>query len=477
MSRSIVVCLDALRPDAIVPEMMPNLHRFRQQSLTFTKHRAIFPSDTRPNAAALVTGSSCGLHGINGNAFIVGSGPQSILIDTGSAQAIENIDRALPDGLYLAPTLGKVLAEHGKTLAVVSSASSGTTRLLHHDRALDHICLYAHDERVSLPAEFGRAMSGRFGAPPNVETPDLHAVTYSLDVFLDHIWPTTMPDVTLFWFNEPDIIYHAYGPFASETVLALYELDAQVGRLIDWWESEGVAAGAQISIISDHGQIATAEAVDVIGQMRAAGFDAGRAQADVASIKIVPGGFVQIFDWAGDRENDILAWLQEQPWCGLTFVRSKNEKGLKTAFPMSAGLYENARSANVAFTFRDRSGNDGDVVPYFRGAGSYRGMHGGLNPGETNAVCMIGGAGIVERGGVCEVPSNTSDLMPTLLAHLGICSPAHIDGRVLIDQATGLAIEPNWTSESMVAGDDRYRQILHRSMVDGHTYIDFGTVE
>lgn len=473
MKRAIVVCLDALRPGAITENAMPNLHRFRQRSLTFTRHRAIFPSDTRPNAAALVTGASCGVHGVNGNAFIAETNAGPMVIDTGSAHAIEQADKTIPGGFYRAPTLGRVLSKHGKSLAVVSSASSGTTRLLHHEPDLDHICVYAHDDAVSLPRGFGAKIAERFGPPPAVETPDIRAVTYGLDAFFGSIWPDRQPEVTLFWFNEPDIIYHAYGPFSAEAAEALKALDHQIGRLIDWWESEGLAAGVQLTIISDHGQIPTSEAVDVIGQMREAGFDAGNARTHQGLIKVVPGGFVQIFDSRFQELPKILSWLQEQPWCGLTFVRSHHEGNVKSAFPLSVGLYDNVRAADVVFTFRDRIENGQSVVPYFAGS-SYLGMHGGLNPGETNAVCMIAGPGIEQQSTLCDTPSNTSDIMPTMLAGLGISHTHYLTGRILIDPVTGRANQPGWASELLEAGHGRYRQILHRFKVGSHIYVDSG---
>ena len=477
MKHAVVVCLDALRPDAITEAVMPNLYRLRQRAAHFARHRAIFPSDTRPNAAALVTGAACETHGINGNAFQADTREGPTLIDTGSAPAIAEADRSIAGGLYLSPTLDCILAQHGRSMAVVSSASSGTTRLLHHDAATDHVCLYAHDDQVSLPEGFGAEMTVRLGAPPAIDTPDLSAVAYGIDGFLSYIWPQRQPDVTLFWFNEPDVTYHAHGPFSSEAADALIALDRQVGRLIDWWDRDGRSAGVQLTILSDHGQIPTAESVDVIGLMREAGFDAGSAVDHQGAIRVVRGGFVQIYDETGDSIQGLLGWLQEQPWCGLIFAGASSIGAAPGALPLSAGLYENARAADLVFTFRARSEGGKPVVPYFDGGAAYQGMHGGLSSGETNAVCMMAGPALPTAGEICDVPSDTSDIVPTILSGLGLPVPPEMTGRVLIDPASNRPARRKWNSESLEASYGQYRQVLYRFRVGDHIYIDHGVAE
>lgn len=477
MKHAVVVCLDALRPDAISETVMPNLHRFQQRAVSFARHRSIFPSDTRPNAAALVTGTSCGTHGINGNAFRAETSAGLTVIDTGSATAIAEADRSITGGIYLSPTLGRILARHGRSMAVISSASSGTTRLLHHDATTGHVCLYAHDARVSLPEGFGSEMSARIGAPPPVETPDLSAVSYGIDGFFSHIWPERRPDVTLFWFDEPDIIYHAHGPFSSEAADTLTALDRQVGRLIDWWDSEGRQAGVHLTIFSDHGQILAAEPVDVFGLMREAGFDAENAVGQDGAIRVVRGGFVQIYDDTGENIERLLGWLQEQPWCGLTFTGIKSIGTAGGALPLSAGLYENARAADLVFTFRDRSERGKPMVPFFDAGTAYRGMHGGLSPGETNAVCMMAGPALPAGGEVCDGPSDTCDIAPTILSGLGLPVPPEMTGRVLVDPVSNRTARCKWASESLEAGNGRYRQVLHRFRAGDRIYVDHGVAE
>lgn len=401
-----------------------------------------------------------------------------MLVDTGSADAIVEADKLLPGGLFTTPTLDGILSQHGKTLFVASSASSGTTRLLHHqiEQGGDHLCLYGHDTAVSSPDGFGREIADWLGAPPLVDTPDIGAVEYEIDAFLGRIWPQNKPDVTLFWFNEPDIVYHAFGPLSAEAQLAINALDRQVGRLIDWWESEGRNEDVQLFIISDHGQIPTTGQIDVIAEMRAAGFDAGQGGDFGGEFLVIPGGFVQIYARDGQSTGKLLGWLQAQSWCGLTFVKGEAAGNLSSALPLAAGLYDNERAADLVFTFRDRVVNGFAATPYFKG-NTYLGMHGGLSARETNAVNIMAGSKLNDPGRIAETPSSTADILPTLLACLDIIPPPEVSGRMLFDPTTGKLLESEWARETLTAGSSGYNQSLHRFRVGEHIYVDYGEVD
>jgi predicted AlkP superfamily pyrophosphatase or phosphodiesterase len=65
--RILIVAFDALRPDMVTPELMPNLTAFAEAGVRFSHSRAAFPSETRVNQSTLVTGCYPTRHGIVGN--------------------------------------------------------------------------------------------------------------------------------------------------------------------------------------------------------------------------------------------------------------------------------------------------------------------------------------------------------------------------------------------------------------------------
>jgi len=65
--RVLIVAFDALRPDMVTPELMPNLTAFAETGVRFSHSRAAFPSETRVNQSTLVTGCYPVRHGIVGN--------------------------------------------------------------------------------------------------------------------------------------------------------------------------------------------------------------------------------------------------------------------------------------------------------------------------------------------------------------------------------------------------------------------------
>ncbi len=54
--RVLIVAFDALRPDMVTPELMPNLCAFAAAGVRFSHSRATFPTDPRVNQAAPVPG-------------------------------------------------------------------------------------------------------------------------------------------------------------------------------------------------------------------------------------------------------------------------------------------------------------------------------------------------------------------------------------------------------------------------------------
>ena len=85
--RILIVAFDALRPDMVSAETMPNLVRFAEAGVRFADSRSTFPSETRVNQTALVTGCYPARHGIVGNRFLDQTAAPDRMFNTGDRQS------------------------------------------------------------------------------------------------------------------------------------------------------------------------------------------------------------------------------------------------------------------------------------------------------------------------------------------------------------------------------------------------------
>lgn len=468
MKHVVLIVCDALRPLAVVPEFMPNLSTFADKHHRFTRHRSIFPSDTRANAASLITGTYCDKHGINGNAFRLPLGRDFIYIDTGNARSIDEADRILGGKLLKRISIAKVLGEAGRSLAVISSASPGTTRLLSlgADRYPQHTYLSCHERGLSCDDNAVRSIESALGAPPPEGMPDLDAVEYGISAFLDHIWPIKRPDCTIMWFNEPDVSYHEQGSSSEKTIATLRRLDVELGRIFRWWEDNCSDSNIDIIVASDHGQIDGGAAIDIVGVLAENGFDAGPAGSGKA-FEIISSGFVQIYANAKDRLLEIGQFIQRQPWSGLTF--SRENPPLPGMFSTDAVRYTNDRTADLVVTFGIEEGSE--LVRFQPHGSSNLGVHGGLEIEEMSGFLTAAGNSFSGNRWT-DLMSSTVDLMPTILDCIGISTPAEYDGRSLCSKAPMGDWKCRRLSE-FVAGAS-YSQTLFIESVGTSVYIDRG---
>jgi hypothetical protein len=68
--RTYVVVIDGLRPHEVNKDLMPNLTALRQEATWYQQARAVFPAETLPNHAAMMTGVTGKRSGIVGNYFL-----------------------------------------------------------------------------------------------------------------------------------------------------------------------------------------------------------------------------------------------------------------------------------------------------------------------------------------------------------------------------------------------------------------------
>lgn len=437
----VVVVFDALRPDMASAELMPNLHRFRRLGTTLANARAVFPTDTRANVGSLMTGVYPDRHGIMGNAWFDPAVYPDRPFVTADAAEVERADAVLGGRLFEVPTLGHLLAQAGRDMAVISTASSGTTRLIHHTVRAEptHLCLHCHEAAACSPAGLADEAVRRFGPLPPVEKPDLAAVTYAVDAFLGWIWPERQPDLTVLWLNEPDTSYHWFGPGSAQAQGAIRHCDAQFGRILDWWLAEGRAAGVQLLTLSDHGQIGAGAPVDVTATLAEAGLHPATTFADGADLMIVPGYPIRLY--ARERDGAVVrraaAALRAQPWCGELFALAD----LPGTVPLASQRAGHARAPDLVLTLRHTAGPDANGMPGLcpvDRTSPFAGVHGGLSPQEAKCLAIFAGTRFRE-GTVVTESADAVDFLPTVLAALDLRAPATPDGKVI---GAALAVGP-----------------------------------
>src|SRR4029078_12398866 len=91
---------------------------------------ALFPSVQRTNAAAIGRGVYPDRNGIFGNSLYVRQVDPNRSFNNDDHKQLLRLDAATGERMVLAKTFGEILAERGKTLAVVSSGSTGSALLV-----------------------------------------------------------------------------------------------------------------------------------------------------------------------------------------------------------------------------------------------------------------------------------------------------------------------------------------------------------
>jgi len=454
--RVLIVAFDALRPDMVTPELMPNLTAFAETGVRFSHARAAFPTETRVNQSALVTGCYPTRHGIVGNKFMDPAAAPNGPFDTGDETALAAGDRRLGGKLMGVPVLGEILADRGMALAVISAGTPGGTRILHHKaERLGGFRFSLHRPDASVPAARIAAIIDRIGPIPSHEIPSLTWLSYATDAYLEYVEPELAPEIAILWLCEPDNSYHYRGIGSVENLAAMRHADTEFGRILDRRRASGMGDRLQVITISDHGQLTIAgaalevganltEAGFVVGETLDAGVDGGvDGGADGgADLALVLGGTIGITLRDSDPGliDGVVAWLQDQSWCGPLFTR--DGRGCLTHLQVEL---DHPRAPDIVLVPRSHDAANAHGLPgtcrhdsnYPAGGGT----HGGLHPIELATWFAAQGDAFVS-GRTSTLPSGIVDVLPTALHLLGLKAPARTQGRVLREAIAAYAHEP-----------------------------------
>jgi hypothetical protein len=252
--RLIVVDLDGLRRDifrsALAAGELPNLGRIvggrEGDAACHVDALSTAPSITFAAQASIFTGHHPGAHGIAGNESfdrlgrISAGRPRHFGFDVGYTLAVDDAVRVFSDGLA-----SQLLSDEVATLYETLAARGLTSAVVYH--------MYARGADAWLPpsvvdiARFTKG-KGRLG---------LEAAAYDagmLDRLIGHLDVGERPDVITVYFMGLDHHSHVHGP-ASQPAYLRDAVDPQIGRLLSALEGRGMLDGALFVLVSDHGQI------------------------------------------------------------------------------------------------------------------------------------------------------------------------------------------------------------------------------
>jgi hypothetical protein len=412
------------------------------------------------------------------------------LFNTGDETALAAGDRRLGGKLMDVPVLGEILADHGMSLAAISAGTPGGTRILHHKaESLGGFRFSLHRPDASVPAARIAAVIDRIGPIPKHEIPSLAWLTYATDAYLEYLEPELAPEVAILWLCEPDNSYHYRGIGSPENLAAIRHADAEFGRILDRRRGSIMGDRLQIVTVSDHGQLTIAgAALNLRAKLSEAGFSVGEtlgAEADGgleegADLTLVLGGAIGITlrDSNPGLIDSVVAWLQDQPWCGPLFTR--DGRGCLTH--RQVGL-DHPRAPDIVLVPRsDDTANAHGLPGTCRHDSDYPadgGTHGGLNPIELATWFALGGDAFV-GGTVSALPTGIVDVLPTVLHLLGLEAPPRTQGRVLREVLAAHVDEPLPTATETVhsaEGGNGTRAHLSVSTVEGTTYLNRGWVD
>ena len=433
-TRVLIVLFDALRPEFVTPELMPNLHAFAADGVRYDNSHSIFPTETRVNQTAVVTGCLPRNTGIVANGFMAMDCMPEQVVHTANDELLERAFALTNNQLIGVPTLGQRLTAAGLCYASLSAGTAGGGRLINHSAEIDGSFRFTmRNPDASCPTGVLNQISQKTGPIPVYERPATEWISWAVDAYLRWIEPEVNPHLMLLWLCEPDETFHYHGIGSAPSIETIKHADSEFGRILES-HHEAIDKGT-LNIIaqSDHGQITLkGEPVDIPARLCEAGFRAAAQPADDIDCVVVVhnGGGI----WVKDDDAGLIAklvdFLTQQDWCGPLFTRN----GCSGTLTLDQIGLDHPRAPSIALAMRyDDSknqfgikGNTRHDAPYPVGGG----CHGGLSRHELHNFLCMGGAAF-KTNFTPDVPAGNIDIAPTVCRLLGIDEPASFDGRVL----------------------------------------------
>ena len=475
MTRILITIFDALRPEFVTPELMPNLHAFAKTGVRYTNAHAVFPTETRVNQTALITGCQPRTTGIVANHFLAPDIFPDRIMNTGKDDELEPAMAKAGSNFIGAPTLGERLAKAGYSFASLSAGTAGGGRLINHTAERDG------SYRISMRAASATVPPGLFehiahdiGTIPEFERPAKAWISWAINTYLEWIEPNVSPDVMLLWLCEPDETFHYEGIGSEASIDTLRHADDRFGRILQHHDAALASGDMQIIAQSDHGQITLeGDPIDLCARLKSAGFRAARQPGnDVdCAVAVHNAGGIWVSGEDEDFTGEIVEFLTTQDWCGPLFTRHGTGGTLKLA-DISI---DHARAPTIALALQagDDENSHGVVgtsvhdAPYPPGGG----CHGGLSRHELHNFLSLGGTAF-QSGATIAIPAGNIDIAPTVCHLLGIADEKEFDGRVLHEALPGAETQVAATDTTLSSKNETGKRThLAYSELDGARYL------
>ena len=497
---NLVIVIDGLRPDSITQGETPNLARLRQEGVNFANSHSVFPTVTRVNATAIGTGVYPARNGMFGNSLYVRAVEPNRAFANDDHRNLLRLDAATSGRMVMAKSLAEHLAERGKTLAVISSGSTGGT-LLVNPRAPQGIGVLVNGywepgTRIAFPDAINQAVLRRFPPAPQpggARESSIAAVNWTQRVLNEYLLPDVKPDVVVNWITEPDHTQHAFGAGSPEARTVIRGVDREIGLLLDRLRQLNLADKTNIIVVSDHGFGQETFGVDLTGELIRAGLKAGPQSDDVVIASSGQAMALHVRDHDPARIASIVRFLQRQTWTSVLFTAARpgdvapiagRESGTFALELVHLGQAERGPDIVLAFPW-DSSTNAFGVAGTNSAAAATTGPitgadagHGALSP-WTIRNTFIGWGVDFKRGIVLSTPSSNVDIAPSLFTLMyldrGIV-PAAFDGRVLSEAFVGgpdaeqLPLQVR--THIVETADGTYRAALQVTELGRQVYID-----
>jgi arylsulfatase A-like enzyme len=439
--------------------------------------------------------------GTFGNTLYVPQVDPSRSFNNDNYKNLLRLDAATGERMVLAKTLGEILAERGKSLAVVSSGSTGSA-LLVNPRAPKGVgvlvnAFWEPGVRVAFPDTVNDAILRRFSAAPKkggARDPYVEQVSWTERVLRDYVLPDLKPDVIVNWLTEPDHIQHAAGAGSAEARAAIRNNDREIGLVLDRLGELGLADKTNIIVVSDHGFGHGVFGVNVTNELIKAGLKLGPDSDDVVIASSGQTMSLHVRDRSPEQIGAIVGFLRRQKWVGVLFTAGKPgssgvpvEGRVPGTFALElVHLANSERGPDIVFTFpwssaKSPSGVSGSDYTEAATTGPLTGAagnHGSMSPWTVRNTFIAWGVDF-KHGVTVRTPASNVDLAPTLLALMNLDGEVDLgrfDGRPLreafADGPDEEQVPIQVRTYFVKTDDDAYRAALQLTELDSQRYID-----
>jgi arylsulfatase A-like enzyme len=499
---NMVVVIDGLRPDSITAEDAPNLARMRSEGVNFTNGHSVFPTVTRANAAAIGTGAYPARNGIFGNSLYVRGVDANRAFGNDDHRNLLRLDAVTGGRMVMTKSLAEILAERGKTLAVISSGSTGGALLVNPRAPRGTGVLvdgyWEPGVRIAFPDAINQAVLGRFPAAPSpggARDSYIAAVNWTQRVLNEYLLPDVKPDVIVNWITEPDHTQHAFGAGSPEARAAIRGVDREIGNLLDRLRQLNLADKTNIIVVSDHGFGQETFGVNVASELIQAGLKAGPNSDDVVIASSGQAMALHVRNRDEPRIASIVRFLQLQPWTGVIFTAGLPREGPPVAgrepgtFALElAHLGEVERGPDIVLTFPwESSANGFGLAGTNHAAAAATGPisgadagHGSLSPWTIRNTFIAWGVDF-KRAMILNTPASNVDIAPSVLALMNLEDDtimSSFDGRAfreaMVGGPDGEQLPLQVRTHIVETGDRSYRAALQVTELGRQVYIDKG---